>query len=173
MRNIKEFDIEFSGLKTGLYDFDFEVDTSFFDFFKNEDAQDGSLKVHVDMDRQERMLVLDFHIFGTVKVICDRCLDLFDFPVESMQQIIAKFGDEDAEEDENLIVISEKQHKINVAQFIYEFIILALPIQKIHPDDENGNPTCDPSMLKKLEELQNQGGTDSRWDALKKLKDKD
>ncbi len=173
MRNIKEFDIEFSGLKTGLYSFDFEIDNTFFDFFKNEDAQDGSLKVHVDMDRQERMLVLDFHIFGTVKVVCDRCLDLFDFPVESRQQIIAKFGDEEAEEDETLIVINEKQHKINVAQFIYEFIILALPIQKIHPDDENGNPTCDPSMLQKLEELQNQGGTDSRWDALKKLKDKD
>ncbi len=31
--------------------------------------------------------------------------------------------------------------------------MLALPIKRVHPDDREGNSTCDPVMLKKLEEL--------------------
>jgi uncharacterized metal-binding protein YceD (DUF177 family) len=59
---------------------------------------------------------------------------------------------------------------------LYEAIELALPTQLIHPDDENGKPTCNSEMLQKLAELtpkekeQNTTETDPRWEALKKLR---
>ena len=46
-----------------------------------------------------------------------------------------------------------------------------LPIQKVHPDDENGKSTCDPDMLKKIREhmVIDENITDPRWDELKNL----
>ena len=82
----------------------------------------------------------------------DRCLGEFDQPVENHARVIIKFGEEEEESDE-IIVIPESETQINVAQLIYEFIALAVPIRHVHPDDENGNSTCDPNMIKKLEEL--------------------
>jgi len=45
-----------------------------------------------------------------------------------------------------------------------------LPIKKVHPEDNDGNSTCNPKVIKKLEELENQNPIDSRWNELKKLK---
>jgi hypothetical protein len=41
----------------------------------------------------------------------------------------------------------------------------------VHPDDNNGKSTCDPVMLKKLEELiiEEETEYDPRWNELKKL----
>ena len=57
--------------------------------------------------------------------------------------------------------------------FIYETICLALPHRIVHPDDENGNSTCNPEVLKKLESMsqtEKPQEIDERWAALKDLK---
>ena len=64
--------------------------------------------------------------------------------------------------------------EVNIQQYIYESIILAVPIKKIHPGVEDG--TLQSEILDKLEELRPGGNqeekdneTDPRWDNLKKL----
>jgi uncharacterized metal-binding protein YceD (DUF177 family) len=83
--------------------------------------------------------------------------------------------DESFENDDNIWQLHEKAYELDLTHFLYETIELALPTQLIHPDDENGNPTCNPEMLQKLAELapkeeQQTTETDPRWDALKNLK---
>ena len=34
--------------------------------------------------------------------------------------------------DENVIVISREEHQIDISQYIEEFLILALPLKKVH-----------------------------------------
>ena len=88
-------------------------------------------------------------------ITCDRCLDEFNFPVDYQTKLIVNFGKNKGEVTEEIITISESDHEINVAQYIYEFIHLALPMKKVHPDDEKGVSTCNGEVMKKLKEHTN------------------
>ena len=70
-----------------------------------------------------------------------------------------------------LLLLPADEHELDLKQYIYEYIHLALPIKRVHPDDKNGKSTCDPEMLKKLKEhiVNNENENDPRWDELKKL----
>jgi uncharacterized metal-binding protein YceD (DUF177 family) len=110
-------------------------------------------------------------LFGEVEVQCDRCLETFLTPVESRQTIFVKLGENPGEIEDDVIMIHKDDHEVEVGQLMYEFILLSLPYRRIHPEDENGQPTCDPEMIRQLEDHAGSSdedhGTDPRWDALK------
>ena len=88
-----------------------------------------------------------------------------------------KFGEEYNDENEDLLILPHGSYEVNIQQYIYESIVLALPSRFIHPGIEDGTLKSD--ILEKLEELrpkqleENQEEkdtkTDPRWDDLKKL----
>ena len=176
MKALKQFSIPFTGLKLGKHDFDFEIDKSFFDAFEHSLVKDGALKAVVELDKQETMLILGFHIKGTIKLNCDTCLSDFDQPIELNERQIVKFAEEvedDEIEDLEIIVLPRKETAIDVAELIYEFITVAVPfINKC----EQAGQACDEQMLNTLEKLsagseeQEEQSSDPRWEALKKLK---
>lgn len=171
MNYMKQFMISFSGLSLGKHDYEFEVENAFFESLEFSEIKKGNVHVDMTLEKHTVMLVLNFSFSGDVTVTCDRCADEFEIPVSGDNRLIIKFGSTPMEESEDIIVISEGEHEIDVSQFIYEYIILALPLQRIHPDDEEGNSLCDPEVLKKLEEIsvKQSSGTDPRWDALRGL----
>lgn len=180
MNTNKQFSIPFVGLKTGKHQFEYKIDNTFFTEFDYSPVKQGDLTVDLEFNKQETMFVLEFVIKGTVKLTCDRCNEEFDFPVYTTEQIIFKTGDESYENADDIVVIAKNEHEINVSAAIYEFIVLAIPIIHIHPDQENGEPGCDKETieaLKKLsintekEESSPEVVHDPRWDALKKLRD--
>ena len=168
----KEFTIQFSGLATGVHQFGFEIDQSFFETFDYGDLADGNLTIDCMMEKQERMLIFTFDIKGKVGVVCDRCLDDFDLPVEGKERLIVKFGNEAMEENDEIVVIPEQEHEIDLSQYLYEYINLMLPYRKVHGEDENGESLCNQEVIKRIEEHTQEEETDPRWDALKKLKNK-
>jgi len=95
----------------------------------------------------------DIAIKGTVEVVCDRCLEYYQQPVDVNEHLYVRFGDAWAEETESALVIPREETQIDMGQFFYEFIMLALPYRKIHPDDEDGHTTCDPEMIRRLNEI--------------------
>jgi uncharacterized metal-binding protein YceD (DUF177 family) len=168
---LKDFIIPFEGLSIGNHELDFDVNQLFFEEIAYSEIRNGSINVKLDFDKQETMFILSFSIEGNVEVQCDRCTDSFNYPIKGNQQLIVQFGDQFVEEDGEMIVIPRTDSEINLAPFIYEYIFLMLPIQRIHPDDDLGNSTCNKEMLKKLDELSfSEKQDDPRWDALKKLK---
>ncbi len=171
MSYLKDFIIPFEGLSIGNHEFGFEVNRSFFEEITYSEISNGLVNVNLDFEKQETMFILSFSIEGNVEVMCDRCTDNFNYSIKGEQQLLVQFGDEFVEEDSEMIVIPRGDNVINLAPFIYEYIFLMLPIQKIHPDDQSGNSTCNSEMLKKLDELSyTKIQDDPRWDALKKLK---
>lgn len=119
-------------------------------------------------------MVLWFHVNGTVKIQCDRCLELYDQPVESENKVFIKYGEANFEEGDDVIWVDVNDHQVNVAQMIYDFIILAIPIRQVHPKGKDGKTLCNPEMLERLKNLththeKSEEETDSRWDELKKL----
>lgn len=171
MNYLDQFVIPFSGLKAGNYQYDFDIDNEFFEHFDQSEIQQAKIKVNVDMDRQQRMLVFLFSIDGTVVVPCDRCLVDFDLPISGQEQLIVKFGEEHREETEDIFIITENEHSFNLGPFIYEYIHLLIPYRRVHGVDENGKSLCDPAMTKYIKH-EDDKATDPRWDALKALKNK-
>jgi uncharacterized metal-binding protein YceD (DUF177 family) len=123
------------------------------------------------MDKRSTHADLEISISGTVLICCDRCLETFFFPVNWNNRVLVKFGKSLDNNDPDIISVPFDEHELDMKQYFYEFIHLAIPIKRVHPLDENGKSTCDPLMLKKLDELiiDEEPENDPRWDELKKL----
>jgi len=163
--------IQLSGLKEGHHTIDFEIDKEFFEQFEESEVKEGSLIANIDMDKKSTHLDMKIGISGSVRVSCDRCLEMFSQPVTSENRLLVKFGKSLEDIDLDILSVPIDEHELDLQHQIYEFILLALPIKRVHPADKKGNSTCDPVMLKKLEELiiEEEKNNDPRWDELKKL----
>jgi uncharacterized metal-binding protein YceD (DUF177 family) len=168
--HLKDFKIKFRGLSVGVHHYNWEIDKKFFDAFENAELNDASLTTELELEKQERMMILNFAIGGEVTVPCDRCLEDLIFPVEIKEAYYIKFGTERLEESEDVLVIPESEHQIDVSILINEYITLSLPLRRVHEPDENGKNGCNEELLKKLEELSGKKGTDPRWEQLKNIK---
>ena len=167
--------VQFSGLKPGRYEYDYTLDKAFFEEFENEELREGSVDFRVVLDKKERMLMFTFSFNGTVKSTCDRCLGELDVPVEGESTLCVKFSDTETSDNEDVVILPETAYKIDLAQWMYEYVAVSMPMHKVHPEGE-----CDPEMLKYIagdqegepEPDSDNGETDPRWAALKALLDK-
>jgi uncharacterized metal-binding protein YceD (DUF177 family) len=167
------YNIAFKGLSVGKHLFEFEVDRKFFEAFKEGLVEEGTVKVNLTLDKQSSMMVLWFDVKGTVRVQCDRCLESYNQPIESKERMIVKLGDKKFTDGDDVIWVSNNDYQLNVAQLIYEYICLAIPIKKVHPDNENEESKCDPEMLEKLNKymIGENEVINPAWNNLKKLLD--
>ena len=173
MSNISHYNIAFKGLSIGKHIFEYELDGKFLGEFDGGVVDEGLVKVILTLDKQSSLMTFWFDLQGTVRVQCDRCLEMYDQPIESKERIFVRLGEKEYAEGDDLIWVSTNDYQLNVAQLIYEFICLAIPIKRVHPDDENGNSTCDPEMIEKLNKYIVRGKNESNpvWKDLKKLLD--
>ena len=165
------YTIPLSGLKEGRHTIDFEINKEFFEKFEESEVKEGSLIANIEMDKRTTHSDLLIRISGYVRISCDRCLELFFHPVKCENRLLVKFGKTIDDIDPDILSLPFGEHELDLQQHIYEFILLALPIKRVHPNDKKGNSTCDPVMLKKLDELivDEEPESDPRWDELKKL----
>ena len=162
--------IPISGLALGKHSFQYEVSDEFFSGMDYSEIQQGKVNVNLDIDRVETMLTLTFDIEGTVRVMCDRCADEFDLPIESNQVFYIKLGTENAEESDDVMVMPADQHDFDLTSLIYEFIILSIPMHRVHPEGECNQEVID--MLNGMQEAaeEDEESIDPRWAALKDIK---
>ena len=165
------YTIPLSGLKEGHHTIDFEIGNKFFDSFEESEVKEGSLIANIELDKRSTHTDLLIRISGSVSVCCDRCLEMFFQPVDCENRLLVKFGKSIEDSDPDIISVPADKHELDLQHHLYEYIHLALPIKRVHPVDKSGNSTCDPVMLKKLEELivEEENENDPRWDELKKL----
>lgn len=167
----QRYTIPVSGLKEGRHTFDFEIDNRFFEKFEESEVREGSLVADVVLEKRSTHMDLSISIRGEVKINCTRCLGLLLWPIVCENRLLVKFGSVDEEIDPDILYLPHGENDLDLEQHLYDFIILAVPIRRIHPDDSAGNSTCDPDMLKKLDEhkIEDESGNDPRWDKLRKL----
>ncbi len=173
MKKFREFDIKFTGLKNGKHHFNYQIDKSFLDQFPYKEAEDCKLDVEVEMNKSDTMLEFRVKSKGTVNVACDVSNEMYDQEIEGDLDFIVKFGDKFNDEREDLIIIPYGEHTYNVAQQIYEDIILNIPLKKVHPDIISGKKKVKAQEYiinhEDNKRQQEEEEYDPRWDALKKL----
>ncbi|KJD34027.1 DNA-binding protein [Tamlana nanhaiensis] len=176
MKPLKEFTIPFVGLKIGKHHFDYEVEKAFFEYFEFEDFNDANITVNVELEKKSTLLELHFKILGWVNVNCDLTNEPYNQTIENEFNLVVKFGDEYNDDYIDILIIPHGTFEINIQQYVYELIVLAVPAKRVHPGVEDGS--LDSEILKKLEELspseqkehkdQNED-IDPRWNKLKNL----
>lgn len=111
----------------------FQLDGTFFRGFENSLVEHGQLAVRVKLDKSPRHIQLLFTIQGEVELICDRSLALFNYPICTEQVVHFKLGEENKELDVDCYLIDQQTSTIDLAQHIYDFVTLAIPMKKLHP----------------------------------------
>lgn len=166
------YSIPLTGLKEGNHLYDFKIDSNFFASFEKSEIHEAELDVICNLIKCSSHMEITIKITGTVSLICDRCLDLYIQEFSTDNTILVKHGEQWEGVDDEVIMIPCGESEFKLDQLIYEFAHLGLPLKKMHPDDEYGNSTCNPAMLKKLEQhLTGEGRiSDPRWAELEKLK---
>ena len=150
----KQYDIYFKGLNDGEHRFSFNVDNKFFEAFENPEIKGGNASVNILLTKNGNVMILDFVIKGVTVVECDRCLEDCEIPVEFNDSLKVRISDKIAEQnsdfDGELLWINSSESALNVAQYIYESIVLSLPYLRVHKNGPDGKPECNPEMLKKF-----------------------
>lgn len=176
MKKTKEFLIPFVGLKLGKHHFEYQIDNTFFDLFDYDEFQNSNIKVNVVLDKKSNMLEISFKHEGVVNVPCDVTGEDFDLPIKSKMKLIVRFGEEFNNDNEELLILPFGEFEVDVAQYIYEMIVLSVPLKRVHPGVKDG--TLESEALKKLNELavketkkenKKEEDIDPRWDKLKQL----
>jgi len=173
LKSLKTYSIPFTGLKLGKHHFDYVVGNAFFDEFEYSLVKKADLQCNVELEKQETMLILNFHINGTIGMNCDKCLAEFPQTVDIREQQIAKFSEEGIDDNDEIMALTKGEHEINIAGLIYEYVNVAAPLIAVC-NDEGNTSYCDKEMIDRLNELSANSGqedkTDPRWDVLKKIK---
>jgi len=158
MGNSREYDIAFVGLKPGVHEFNYQVDDKFFANYKETDFNNCYASVKLTLEKNNSFMLLRFEIGGSVNVICDRCgntlpMDLWDEFKLVIKQVENPDEMNKNEEDADVYYISRTESHIHLADWIYEFVLLSIPNQRMCSEEEVGGPQCNKEILAMLKKM--------------------
>lgn len=169
-----QYIIRFGGLPAGVHDFEFQIKEAFFKSIENSEIQSATIDVDARLTKMNNVLQVHFKITGTVAVDCDRCLKGFAYPIYTEENLVIKHGKSDESTDE-ILVIPEGMEEFDVSQYLYEYIVLALPARRVPCELDEKKFQCDYETLGKLNDLSAPEEDETEpdnpiWEKLNKIK---
>lgn len=176
MNKTKEYLIPFIGLKLGKHHFEYQINNKFFEIFDYNEFQNSDIKVNLVLEKKSTMLELAFKHKGIVNVPCDLTSEDFDLPIKGKMNLIVRFGEAFNNDNEELLILPHGEFEIDIAQYIYEMIVLSVPLRRVHPGIKDGSLKTEAltklkelAVKEKKEEKKEEENIDPRWDKLKQL----
>ncbi|NLO69964.1 MAG: DUF177 domain-containing protein [Porphyromonadaceae bacterium] len=144
MSKFSQYNIPLRGLATESQTYDFVLDNSYFQKIDSPEVQHGNVKCTITVKKKTNLFELSFNVDGIIRIPCDRCLDEMDQVIRYKDKLQVKLGEKFAEEGD-IVIIPESEGEINVAWFMYELIVLNIPLKHVHAPGE-----CNKTMVGKL-----------------------
>ena len=173
MGRFDKYNVDLKGLKVASLNLEFDLDNAFFGDIDGEEFQKGVVKALVTVKKNRDVFEFHFALNGTVVVPCDRCLDDLEVDVDTENTLRVKLGEEYAD-DGDIVIVPEQDGDLNIAWYLYEFIVLSLPMKRVHAPGK-----CNHEMTGKLkkhsaernddENGNEEQGFDPRWEGLKNI----
>ena len=167
------FIIPLNGLTTGQHEYRWKVGKEFFESFENSEILDSELNISAVAEKSGRYLGIDCDVEGMVVVECDRCLDELEMPVDVEIRLSVKYGEEESSDEHHegereVVFIPETNVEFDMSQIIYDYVCLALPMQRVHEDGG-----CNPEAMSRLSTgpVQEAGDENSENNPFSALKD--
>jgi len=167
----REYNIDIFQLSLGNHSYEFEYDDTFFDLFEESLIEKGEGEINLNLLKTDSFIELNFEILGKVELVCDRSLDLFWFNLHLKDKLLLKFGDDWEEISDEILIMPRDEQTINVAQYIYEFIGIGVPMKKLHPRFEQEDNDEDEIVYSSSDNSEHEDDSaDPRWKKLKDIK---
>ncbi|MBA3829180.1 MAG: DUF177 domain-containing protein [Taibaiella sp.] len=177
MKHNREYEIAWQGLKEGVHHYQYDINDGFMEKHKPEgEYKNWDAQVNLAFDKKSNFFLLHFDIDGSVTVPCDRCGDEFALRLWDEFDLVIKLAGEDVEEhnEDEVVFIPRSETVIDISSWVYEFVMLSIPLQKVHLDKPDGKPGCNPQALKLLDKLSEPADIKNDiWKGLEALKEKD
>lgn len=181
MNELRQYDINIIGLEAKRYEYDYTSGPAFFQALDQQLIKKGTVQTHLVLDKSETMIRLDFSIVGSVERTCDRSLDLYDEAVDTRQTLFLKFADRNEELTDEIELIERNTATINVARYLFDFVVLSMPMKGLHPrfrENEQEDDLSEGTLIYSSASAADTGAdgdqeakpaVDPRWEALRKL----
>lgn len=160
MARFSKFNIDLKTLPDGTHSYSYELDRSYFEAIDHEDVRKGNVQVELIVEKTNGAYEFNFHSTGTVQIPCDRCLDEMNQEIDTHNRLIVELGEEYSEESDEIVIIPADEGAINIAWYMYEFIVLDIPIKHVHMPG-----MCNKFMTKKYRQHQAVAFSDSDSDS--------
>lgn len=180
--------IPLKSLSPGSHTFEYQLNNDYFTKIDSQEVRKGDISAIITVKKTGSTFELVFNLEGIIILPCDRCLDDMEQPISCKEKLCVKFGKDFSDENE-VVIVPEDEGEINIAWFLYEFIVLSIPIKHIHaPGKCNKTMSAklrkhttrnmdgeDEEIIEESEDLTDneEGGSDPRWDKLKDIYDND
>ena len=158
MSQRREFEIAFVGLKPGEHEYAYKVTDKFFENYAPQEFRNCEATLKLKLDKKPGFMLLKFDVDGKVEVNCDRCGNNLPLHLWDEFNVVVKLVDNpeemnNTEEDPDIYYISKNESHLHVADWIFEFINLSIPMQKMCKEDEIGGSQCNKEVLEKLKKM--------------------
>lgn len=168
-----DFKVNIVGLSQKAHLFDYSFGDDFFTTYGNSLLDSGQFSAEITLDKGETMIEARFRIQGEAHLICDRSLEPFNHPMRIDRVIRFKYGQEEKELSEEIVLITRERTTLDLGHYLFELITLNLPMKRLHPKFQDENPDSDIQLIYSspvAEKDTNEETIDPRWEKLKKLK---
>ena len=179
MANRHEYEIPFVGLKPGNHQFEYDLDDKFFLEKGAKDFANARAQVKLTLEKHSGFMLLHFDVSGQAQVTCDRCgnplkIDLWDEFKALVKLVDNPEEMNEQEEDPDVYYISRSDSHLDVSDYLYDFVMLSVPMQRMCSESEMGGPQCNQEVLKMLKEMENrqqEHNANALWKGLDRFKD--
>lgn len=196
MGKFSAYKLPLKSLPSGSHEFEYELGKQFFEDMESADIRDAHLKVIAIVNVKGDVFELTLRVSGEITLICDRCLDEMQWPIDTEYKIFVKYGEDYNDDSDTLLVIPESDNFLNIAYILYDTVALTIPIKHVHPagkcnramstllrkhrspasNIEGEDSEMVEDMIESIEYMDDSvedSSGDSRWDELKKVKNQD
>lgn len=177
MNSRREFEIAFVGLKTGVHEFEYQITDRFFETYQQQDFEHCNVQVNLHLEKSQGFMMLRFEVIGKADMHCDRCGNPLPLDLWDEFNVLVKLVEDpeimnQEEEDPDVHYISRTESHLYLADWIYEFINLSIPFQRMCREDEIGGSNCNREVLAMLKKLDAGGGSAENpvWKGLEKFR---
>jgi uncharacterized metal-binding protein YceD (DUF177 family) len=179
MHSRREYEIAFVGLKAGVHEFNYQITDRFFEAYQQQDFRRCEANIKLFLDKKNGFMLLKFEVAGKLEVICDRCGNTLPLELWDEFHILVKLVEDPAqmneqEEDPDVYYLSKGESHLQIADWIYEFINLSIPVQRTCSEEKMGGPNCNQEVLALLKNLNSKEAKKKEnqlWKGLEKFKD--
>ena len=179
MANRRAFEIAFVGLKPGIHEFNYELDDQFFREKGAEDLANVSANIKLLFEKNNGFMLLKFEVGGRTDVTCDRCGNPLKIDLWDEFKMLVKLVDNademnEQEEDPDVFYLSRTESHMDVSNWLYDFVLLSVPMQRMCAKEKMGGPQCNTEVLEKLKEMESrtmENNANTIWKGLDKFKE--
>ena len=156
MKSHLEFELAWQGLREGAHVYDYTVNQAFMEERgAPTEYRDWSATVCLTFNKHPDFFQCRFEVGGSVMVPCDRCGDDFSLALWDEFKLLMQLTDEEpehapAEDETDIEYIPRTRTVLDIAPYLYEFVMLSVPVQRVHPSNPDGTSGCNPEALKLL-----------------------